>query len=96
MSDAVITYDVFLSYNWRDQTAVEAVAFSPDGKWVATASGRTARVWLRRSEDLIAEACARLTRNLTLEEWRQYVGDEPYRKTCPNLPGPEQQKRRAG
>jgi hypothetical protein len=37
-------------------------------------------------KDLIDEACARLTRNLTPEEWRQYLGDEPYRKTCPNLP----------
>ncbi len=26
------------------------------------------------------------SRNLTQEEWRQYLGDEPYRKTCPNLP----------
>ncbi|MGD1864355.1 MAG: hypothetical protein ACFB0D_07355 [Phormidesmis sp.] len=26
-------------------------------------------------------------RNLTLREWRRYLGDtEPYRKTCPNLP----------
>ena len=24
-------------------------------------------------------------RNLTKEEWRQYLGDEPYRATCPNL-----------
>jgi hypothetical protein len=36
---------------------------------------------------LIAEACSRLTRNLTLEEWRQHIGgDEPYRPTCPDLP----------
>ncbi|MGF1537411.1 MAG: hypothetical protein ACFB4J_13150 [Elainellaceae cyanobacterium] len=36
--------------------------------------------------DLIAEACRRLTRNLTLQEWRQYLGDEPYQATCPSLP----------
>lgn len=29
-------------------------------------------------------------RNLTCEEWRNYIGaDKPYRKTCPALPGPE-------
>jgi len=49
-----------------------------------------ARVWLWRPEDLIAEACARLPRNLTREEWQQYIGDEPYRPTCPNLPVPEE------
>jgi len=31
-------------------------------------------------------ACARLTRNLTKEEWKQYLPDEPCRKTCPDLP----------
>ncbi len=70
---------------------VRAVAFSPDGKWLATGSvDNTARVWLVWPEDLIAEACARLPRNLTPEEWERYLGDEPYRKTCPELPVPEE------
>jgi len=70
---------------------VSAMAFSPDGRWVVTASeDHTAQVWLWRPEDLIAEACARLPRNLTREEWQQYIGDEPYRPTCPNLPVPEE------
>ena len=29
-----------------------------------------------------------LTRNLTRQEWVHYLGDEPYRKTCRNLPDP--------
>jgi hypothetical protein len=44
------------------------------------------RVWLWQPEDLIADACTRLPRNLTQEEWQQYVGAEPCRPTCPNLP----------
>jgi hypothetical protein len=36
---------------------------------------------------LIAEACRRLERNLTPDEWTRYVGPgEPYHKTCSNLP----------
>jgi WD40 repeat protein len=67
--------------------AVNDVALSPDGAWLATAcEDGAARVFPLRPEDLIGEACRRLSRNLTEEEWRQYLGGEPYRKTCPELP----------
>jgi WD40 repeat protein len=70
--------------------AVAAVAFSPDGKYLASASADEARAWRwRQPEDLTDEACARLTRNFTKDEWRQYLNDKPYRVTCPNLPEPE-------
>ncbi len=66
---------------------VRSIAFSPDEKYLATAShDKTARVWFWWPEDLIAEAYSRLTRNLTYQEWQSYLPDEPYRKTCPNLP----------
>ena len=68
----------------HDQPVTRAV-FSPDGKILATAGNDgVVQLSLWRSQDLLDEACARLTRNLTPEEWRQYLGDEPYRKTCPN------------
>ncbi len=69
------------------EDSVNGVVFSPDGKYLATASmDGIARLWPWRSEDLIIEAQVRLTRNLTQAEWQQYLGEEPYRKTCPNLP----------
>jgi len=67
---------------------VYSVAFSLDGKYVVSGSwDGTARVWIYRPGDLIADACSRVTRNLTLAEWQQYISDAlPYQAVCPNLP----------
>jgi WD40 repeat protein len=73
-------------------TVVNVVAFSPDGHDLATASGdplapvHTVRLWRWQPADLIAEACRRLDRNLSLDEWRRHVGDDRYRKTCAHAP----------
>jgi WD40 repeat protein len=65
---------------------ISRVAFSPDMELIAAASSdRTARVW-RWKTDPAKEACTRLSRNLTPAEWQTYLGNEPYRTTCPGLP----------
>ena len=65
--------------------SIRAVAFSPDDRYLAAAQESACYVWLWRPEDLIVEACHRLTRDLTLEEWQRYLDNEPYRKTCSGL-----------
>lgn len=67
------------------------VAFSPDGRRLLTASrDNVARIWNWRPEDLIAQCCTRLTRNLTAAEWVQYIGTTPVEPTCPDLPTPQE------
>ena len=72
--------------------AVSAVVFSPDARQLLVASGDILTpphqlwAWPWRIDDLIAEACRRLPRNLTLSEWRRHLGEQPYRRTCNALP----------
>ncbi len=51
-------------------------------------SDATMATWLNRARRMA-------NRNLTKEEWQKYLGDVPYRKTCPDLPGPEEDKQAA-
>ncbi|WP_287527856.1 WD40 repeat domain-containing protein [Okeania sp. SIO2C2] len=71
------------------QSWVTAVAFSPDGETIATASSdKTARLHWATPKALIAEACRRLSRNLTAEEWQRYMNSslDKYERTCEELP----------
>ena len=74
-----------------DQNASETGhqhAISADGRWLASAAGKEARLWPLRAEDLTAEACVRVPRNLSCAEWRDARGDAPYVKACPQKPEP--------
>ena len=89
------TARVWDATTWREvakvnhDDSVRDVAFSPDGKYLATASfDNTVRVHFVKPQDLIDEACQRLSRNFTVEEWEKYMNLElkEYQKTCDNLP----------
>jgi WD40 repeat protein len=45
--------------------AVSDLAFSPDNRWLVTASSESVRIWPIQPEDLVADACAHVT-NLPL------------------------------
>ena len=75
----------------QHQGWADAAGFSPDGRWVTTITYDTALMWWWKPVDLIAQVCSYLTRNFTRQEWRQYIGDDPYRTTCPNLPAGAEQ-----
>ena len=71
---------------WPDGRSF-ALAFDPDGKTVATGS-ETGRLVLWNVDptswrDL---ACRVANRNLTYAEWTQFIGEEPYRRTCAPWP----------
>ncbi len=46
------------------------------------------RQYFTNISDYVDAACQRVTRNLIWSEWELYVGDEPYRCTCSDLPIP--------
>jgi WD40 repeat protein len=72
-----------------DDDPVRFVALAHNSSHLAAADG-TLWLWPARTEVLAERVCTRVWRNLTLEEWRQFVGDPeqvPYQSTCPELSG---------
>jgi WD40 repeat protein len=60
------------------------IAFSPNGRWLATGSPNDAatRLWSLDMKELMTTACRTAGRNLTEVEWRRFFGELPYHATC--------------
>jgi WD40 repeat protein len=68
---------------------VASLAFRPDGSTLVAVDGEEQAIAFAVSvEDWTAYACAIANRNLTQEEWEQYLGERPYHQTCPDTPVP--------
>lgn len=62
---------------------VTAVAFSPDGHTLAGSStDGTTTLWHPHPDQVIADICRTLDRNLTHDEWHQFLPQQPYHRTC--------------
>jgi WD40 repeat protein len=69
---------------------VQAVAFSPNGKFLAIASwDKTARLWSTALNDMLRQLCTGHGRNLSHGEWRRYLGNLPWQPICESWPTPE-------
>jgi WD40 repeat protein len=77
------------------ESAVWALAFSPDSKILASgAEANGVLLWdlthpvnTAPIEQLADLVCEKVWRNLTIEEWREFVSEDmPYERTCPDLP----------
>jgi hypothetical protein len=59
------------------------VVFSSDGRTMATVDpAGQVELWIWPPDELIADACSRLDRNLSVDEWQKYLGATPYGLTC--------------
>jgi len=64
------------------------VAFASGGRFLRAVTGTTDLLTTQDPifpADLITDACPKLDRNLTPDEWTTYLGNLPYRKTCEHL-----------
>jgi WD40 repeat protein len=64
-----------------------ALAFDGSSRLVSVAADGAVRGWLADTRALADAVCARVSRNLTEQEWAHFIGtDIPYEATCPGLP----------
>ena len=81
---------VLRDYKGEDQEGwVYDADFGPNGDYFVTAAGDgKIRRYPTKIDDMAAEICSHITLgNMSPNEWRQYVGEIDYQKTCEDIEG---------
>ncbi|MGD9145760.1 MAG: CHAT domain-containing protein, partial [Anaerolineae bacterium] len=66
--------------------SVQKALWSPDEKHILTVRGDgVVTAYHAKVDALLAAACERALRNMTPEQWKQFMGDAPYEETCPGV-----------
>jgi WD40 repeat protein len=79
MSDPTAPHATLLGH----QESVRFLTFSPVAHvLVSGGDDGTIRIW-PTLDGLRELGCSLVRRNLSTEEWQAYLGEEPYRETCP-------------
>ena len=76
-------------HRFEQDLPTRAIAVSPDGAQLATIGGDildttsdvSLQTYTRDGDRLVVDACARLNRDLTAEEWERYLRGETWRST---------------
>jgi WD40 repeat protein len=67
--------------------SIGSISITADGQSLAVGHSQGQVVlWDINPASWQQRACATVGRNLTQDEWRQYIGDRPYQKSCPQWP----------
>ena len=74
-------------------TRISCMAYCEKEKYLAT-GGTDGKiiVWDTDLESWKSIACSQIKRNFSRDEWERYFDDDPYKKTCPELPEAEEIK----
>ena len=71
----------------ENSTVTGSLAFAPDSSRLAVSQGDGNIHLFQLGAAAAAHLCTRVWRNLSMDEWRLYIGDGvPYERTCPALP----------
>jgi WD40 repeat protein len=70
----------------RELGNLPSVSFNQDGSRLASRhTDGSLTIWKLDLSSWQELACHRVGRNMTMAEWRQFFGEEPYRLTCPEF-----------
>jgi hypothetical protein len=75
--------------NWTGfETGESPERRTANSRWEGASDEAFVRLRPRLRADFIESGCQRMLRNLSPSEWKEHLGDEPYRRTCENAQGP--------